>query len=36
MFLKATPQSCFNPGDESIIKYTFCDPCKEKCKVAIN
>ncbi len=21
---------------ESMMKYTFCDPCQEKCKVAIN
>jgi hypothetical protein len=24
------------PHDENIIKYTFHDPCQEKCKVAIN
>jgi hypothetical protein len=22
-------------SSESMIKYTFCDPCQEKCKVAI-
>jgi hypothetical protein len=21
---------------ESLIKYTFCDPCQQKCKVVIN
>ncbi len=21
---------------ESMINYTFCDPCQEKCKIAIN
>jgi hypothetical protein len=36
MFLKATPQSCLDPGVERIIKYTFCDYSQEKCKVAIN
>jgi hypothetical protein len=33
-FFLAKPQ--LSTLGESMMKYTFCDPCQEKCKVAIN